>query len=167
MGKGTPINNIRKQQDNSQLVQSILDGMEQGDTPDMAVAGQQMPPQQMQQTQPPQNMTNSGQMQAPQQYEDQQQQYYDEDYYPEGEEGFQGQYMELPPMSTMDRIMYSVKLPLLVTVLVFISNFNVLDKTIMNYVPKTIGGSGLNMLGIMFKSVLMGVIFYAVFTFVL
>jgi hypothetical protein len=86
-------------------------------------------------------------------------------YYEEEEEHYDNYETEL---SFTDKIMMELKLPLLVALLVFLSNFNMLNTLLVKYIPRVIGSDGnMNIYGLLLKSVLAGLLFFVVKKFVL
>ena len=147
MGKSTPINQLRQEQDNTELVQNILADMENQPN--------QMEEQQMSQ-------------QAPQQQQQQQQEQFDQDYEDEYE-GYEdyGPMVQQKPMTATEQIIDEVKLPLLVVLLVFLTNFGQINQLIVQNVPRLASGGELNILGIAVKALVAGVVFYVVKRFLL
>lgn len=143
MPKSTPLNQIRKEQDNSELVQNILNDMEH-DQPTS------MPPSQMQQPRG-----------APMQQ--QQHRYEDEDEYEE----FYDDIVEEKPKNSTDIMIAEMKLPLLVAFLVFLTNFQAVNDMIVKNIPKLAVGDELNMMGLIVKALAAGLIFYLVRRFLL
>lgn len=86
-------------------------------------------------------------------------------YEPYGEQ-YEPQY-EQRMMSTNERIISEVKEPLLVVLLVFITNFSTFNNLLIQYIPKLGEHGELNMLGLLLKAVIAGIVFYAVKKFVL
>jgi len=147
MGKSTPINQLRQDQDNTELVQNILADMENQPN--------QMEEQQMSQ-------------QVPQQQQQQQQEQFDQDYEDEYE-GYEdyGPMVQQKPMTATEQIIDEVKLPLLVVLLVFLTNFGQINQLIVQNVPRLASGGELNILGIAVKALVAGVVFYVVKRFLL
>ncbi len=71
------------------------------------------------------------------------------------------------PMTATEQIINEVKLPLLVVLLVFLTNFNQVNKLIVQNIPKLASGGELNLLGIAVKALVAGVVFYVVKRFLL
>ena len=138
--RGTPITQLRNDsngQDNSEIVSNILNQMEQND--------------QSQVQQP-----------SPQPKTHQEQENFDEQYYEDE---------PVPvfrPQTFSEKLLSEAKLPLLVVLLVFVANFNQFNKLLAEYVPRMVGSDGnINVFGLLFKAVLIGVLFYVVKKFVL
>lgn len=137
--RGTPINQLRGDQNTSDVVNNILTEMEHQDQPPMA------PPSQ--------------QRYAPQEEQ------YEEQYYEDEQEQSAPVVKQL---SFSEKLLSEAKLPVLVVLLVFVANFSQLNKLLVEYVPKVVGNDGnINMLGLLVKAVLAGVLFYVVKKFVL
>jgi len=142
MPGSTPISSIRREQDNSELVQNILQEMESG--------GGQQQQQQMGQ-------------QMHQQRQPQQKKYDDEEEYEE----YFDDIVEHKQLSSTDMMISELKLPAIVVLLVFLTNFEVINKMIVTNIPKLASGGELTMTGIIFKAAIAGVIFYVVKKFFL
>lgn len=169
--RATPINQLRgDNSNNAELVQNILNDFEndqaqppssqqpqmQQQQPQM----QQMPEQQMQPQQQMQQMPEQ-QMQPPQQQQQMQPQYYSDEEY-----DMEPFYQERE-LNTTEQIISEVKRPLLVVLLVFLSNLQMVDDVLLkNFVQLSVDGN-LNMLGLLAKAVLAGVVYYLVNNFVL
>jgi len=137
--RATPINQLRGDQNTSDVVNNILTEMEHQDQPPMA------PPSQ--------------QRYAPQEEQ------YEEQYYEDEQEQSAPVVKQL---SFSEKLLSEAKLPVLVVLLVFVANFSQLNKLLVEYVPKVVGNDGnINMLGLLVKAVLAGVLFYVVKKFVL
>ena len=147
MPKSTPISQIRKEQDNSELVQNILNEME--NTPSNPQQNSQQNPQQNPQQQ-------QYQIKPKYENEDEYEEFYDEDIIEQQR-----------PMSTTDIITSEMKLPLLVVFLVFLTNFDMVNQLIMKNVPKLATGGELNVYGLVIKALLAGIVFYIVKRFLL
>ena len=146
MSKSTTLNQLRKEQDNSELVQNILETMEEH--PDISGGGS------------PQNMdampSQQGQQQNDQDYVEEYDDYYDEPLIQQKE------------LSTTDMIISEAKMPLLVMLLVFLTNFSSLNQILVKNVPKLANADGdLNMIGLVAKVLLAGLVFYIVKRFLL
>jgi hypothetical protein len=147
----TPINQLRQEEDNSQVVENILNQFEQDgqQAPQMPQPPpQQMEPQHMQQ--PPQQ--HGGQM-IPDEYEG-----FDDEYYDQVQER---------ELSQTEEIVEQLKLPLLVVFLVFLTNFDMVNELLIKNVPRLVTDGNLNMMGIAAKAVLAGLVYYLVKKFVL
>lgn len=148
-----PVNpNDSNNDSNSQLVQNILNNMDQQqdteqdqqDQYDHQMQQQQMQQMQMQQQQ--QQMQQQMQMQPQQQMQMQPQQ-------------------QMPVKATglnlKDLAITELKTPMLVFVLYLVLNFSKVDNLVGQYVPKLVGMDGnLNMFGLVFKALMMAVLFY-------
>ncbi len=153
MSKSTPISQLRKEQDNSELVQNILNNME--NQPAMDPNMDQMPSQQM----PNQQMPSHQPRGQPEQYDDYEEEF--EDYY-------DGPVVKQKPMSTTDQIISEIKGPLLVALLVFLTNFDMVNQLLVKNIPKLAGHGGeLNLIGLGLKAIVAGIIFYVVKRFLL
>lgn len=131
----TPISNLR-QDDISPQVERIISEMENP-------ASQSQHPQAQ--------MQGGGGRQNPSSPDDD---YYEEQYYEYEPRGRQ-------QMALKDVVFAEAKLPLLVAVLVLIASMAVVNRTILTYVPRVVGADGnLNMLGLVFKALVIGVVFY-------
>lgn len=72
------------------------------------------------------------------------------------------------PLSFTDKLLREMKMPLLVVLLVFLSNFGYLNKLLVQYVPRIIGNDGnMNMYGLLLKAVFAGFLFFVVKKFIL
>lgn len=72
------------------------------------------------------------------------------------------------PMSTYELIYYHVRLPILVAILVYLSNMRVVNLYMIKYIPKMANRlGGLSQLGMIVKSLFFGSVFYLVATFLL
>ena len=93
----------------------------------------------------------------------QQVEYFDEpEYYEEVEE------IQEVPKTTGQLLVDHLKLPLLVAVLVYLSNMRVVNLYLMRYVPKMANRlGGLSQLGLVVKALLFGVVFYVVSRYLL
>ena len=93
-----------------------------------------------------------------------QQQYYEEpEYYEEEIEEFQE-----VPKTTAQLVYDHLKLPLLVAVLVYLSNMRVVNLYLMRYVPRMANRlGGLSQLGLVVKALLLGGVFYVVSRYLL
>lgn len=134
----TPISQLRNEGDNSQMVDGILSQLEQEDG---APQHRQQMPQQQQQ---------------PQQMEDEYEEY--EDYYDQVQER---------QLSASEQMISEFKLPLLVVFLVFLTNFGMVNDMLLKNIPRLGGDGELNMMGLMVKALVAGVVFYLVKKFVL
>ena len=152
--RATPINQLRgDNSNNAELVQNILNDFEneQAQPPSPQQQPQQMSEQQMPQQQ---------QMSEPQQPQMQQQYYSDEEYDMEP-------FYQERELNTTEQIISEVKRPLLVVLLVFLSNLQMVDDVLLkNFAQLSVDGN-LNMLGLLAKAVLAGVVYYLVNNFVL
>lgn len=162
MSKSTPINQLRRDDtDNAELVQNILNDFESQDS--------QMPPQQQMQ-QPSQQQMPQQQMpqQMPQQMHQQQQnvQYYDDDTDEEFEDYGEPIYQDRE-LSTTDQVIAEAKRPLLVVLLVFLTNFAMVDDMLLKNFAQLGTDGSLNMMGVAAKAVVAGLIYYLVNKFVL
>lgn len=158
MSKGTPISKLRMDQDNSQMVQNILNEMDgqQG-------GGQPMP-----------QMPQGQQPLAPQQPQYQQEdfepqmQQYEEQYEPQYQENFGGGMNQFKELSTNEQLMEELKEPLLVVLLVLLANLEVVNSFLVKNLPKVLIANGeLNLWGLVVKATLAGVLFYVVRRFFL
>lgn len=156
MSKSTPINQLRRDDtDNAELVQNILNDFESQD-------GQMPPQQQMQQ---PQQMP---QQQMPQQMHQQQHnaQYYADDSDEEFEDYGEPIYQDRE-LSTTDQVIAEAKRPLLVVLLVFLTNFAMVDDMLLKNFAQLGTDGSLNMMGVAAKAVVAGLVYYLVNKFVL
>lgn len=147
----TPINQLRQEEDNSQVVENILNQFEQDGQ--QAQQMPQPPPQQMEPQhiqQPPQQ--HGGQM-IPDEYEE-----FDDEYYDQVKDR---------ELSQTEEIVEQLKLPLLVVFLVFLTNFDMVNEFLIKNVPRLVTDGNLNMMGIAAKAVLAGLVYYLVKKFVL
>lgn len=72
------------------------------------------------------------------------------------------------PLTTSQLIYYHVRLPVLVAILVYLSNMRLINLYMIKYIPKMANRlGGLSQLGMVVKSVLFAVVFYLVATFLL
>lgn len=140
MSKSTPINQLR-QDDNSEVVQNILNEMDTNP--------------QMQSSQP---MPQGGKQPR-----------YQQEYEPEDDYDEQDQYyMPQKELSLTEKIISELKGPLLVAVLVFVINLNLFDDLLVKYVPKIAGiDGGVGMIGLLIKAVIAGALFYVIKKFLL
>ena len=179
MRKSTPINQIRKEPNNSELVQNILNDMEHpADTRSHSPQQPQYQPQQQQQHQPQQRRKQQQQQQQQQeqrfekdatQEDHPDDENFDNNVDEEYEEGYDNQYVDEPSqlekqVSTFDYLMNEGKLPLLVVLLVVLSNLEIVNTLIMRNIPQLIEQpfKEIGMLGIFLKAFIAGVIFYIV-----
>ncbi len=117
--------------------------------------------------QQPQQMHQASAHQAPAQQTQQQQQPQYEDEYEEYED-YDGPVIQQKALSTTDQVISEMKGPLLVILLVFLTNFGMLNQMLAKNVPRLAGGdSGLNMMGLVVKALLAGIVFYVVKRFLL
>ena len=147
----TPINQLRQEEDKSQVVENILNQFEQDGQ--QAQQMPQPPPQQMEPQhiqQPPQQ--HGGQM-IPDEYEE-----FDDEYYDQVNDR---------ELSQTEEIVEQLKLPLLVVFLVFLTNFDMVNEFLIKNVPRLVTDGNLNMMGIAAKAVLAGLVYYLVKKFVL
>lgn len=163
--RATPINQLRgDNSNNAELVQNILNDFEN----DQAQPPSSQQPQMQQQQPQPQQMPEQQmqqmpeqQMQPPQQQQQMQPQYYSDEEY-EMEPFYQER-----ELNTTEQIISEVKRPLLVVLLVFLSNLQMVDDVLLkNFAQLSVDGN-LNMLGLLAKAVLAGVVYYLVNNFVL
>ncbi len=155
MPRSTPISQLNKG-DNSEMVQNILNDMEQPQMPE--------PMTQMRQPQPP--------MQPPMQQPMEQPEYDDEgeddeeNYQDYGQGQGQGQMAKMPyyPPGMMggESLMDQVKGPLIVVVLFILLNLDMVNQMMVKYIPKISAGGNVNMMGLVLKGVVAGLIFYLV-----
>ncbi len=154
--KSTPISQLRRDDatDNAELVQNILEDFENQQD--------QMPPQQQMQAQP------QMQQQMPRQYvqdDSANNQYYDdsdEEYENYGEPIYQDR-----ELSTTDQIISEAKRPLLVILLVFLTNFAMVDDMLLKNFARLGTDGSLNLMGVAAKAVVAGLVYYLVNKFVL
>ena len=132
MSKSTPINQIRNEGDNSELVNNILNDYEKSEQ------SEEMPPQEQQR----------------QEYDEREEFQYDPRR--QHDDRYYGQEMVGSPPPP-DNWMNEAKGPLLVMLLVFITNLGIVDQTLEKYIPFIGEGS---MLGLAAKALLAGVLFY-------
>ena len=72
------------------------------------------------------------------------------------------------PLTTSQLIYYHVRLPLLVALLVYLSNMRIINLYMIKYIPKMANRlGGLSNLGVVVKSILFSVVFYLIATFLL
>ncbi len=86
------------------------------------------------------------------------------------DEFYEEEYYDYEPrkLTLTQYVFEEAKLPLFVMLLVFMANMSFFNKLMMQYVPKIVGGDGnLNMLGLLFKSFMVGLVFYLVVRFLL
>jgi len=136
----TPIAQLRQDEDNSSTVNNILNQLEQ----DNQSGGSQQPHPQMQQPQQQQYMEQPNQMEP----------YEDYDGYYDGTEEVS--------MSMTDKIISELKMPLVVVLLVFLTNYGMVNELLIKNLPKLSNGNELNILGLGVKAVLAGLVFYLV-----
>ena len=154
--RATPINQLRgDNSNNAELVQNILNDFEN----DQAQPPSSQQPQ-MQQMQPQQQQMQPQQQQEMQQPQMQQQYYSDEEYDMEP-------FYQERELNTTEQIISEVKRPLLVVLLVFLSNLQMVDDVLLkNFAQLSVDGN-LNILGLLAKAVFAGVVYYLVNNFVL
>jgi len=147
MSKSTPIDQLRREPDNSELVQNILNDMGGG-------SQQQMP-----------SPSPSQQMQQQQQLQQQKKQVHFEDDV-EGDsdeegEGFENGDVDQRPLTLTEKIIRELRAPLLVMFLVFLTNYELFSKLITQYLPSFVSSVGdLGVLGV--KALFAGIIYYIV-----
>lgn len=148
MSKSTPISHLNREQDNSQMVQNIMDEYENQDQ----MGGQQQMPQ------------------APQHNPSKNQEQFSQDQYDDYEEDFEdyGPVTQQKPLTPTEQIISELKTPLLVVLLVFLTNFGMVNNLIAKNIPKLAESGGeLNMLGTIAKALVAGILFYIVKRFLL
>lgn len=69
--------------------------------------------------------------------------------------------------STMDRLWIESKYPLIVALLVYLSNLTVVNTNMTKFVSQLGTGNSLNKYGVIVKSLMVGVVFYALTRFLL
>jgi len=167
--RATPINQLRgDNSNNAELVQNILNDFEndQAQPPSSQQPQmQQMQPQQ-QQMQPQQQQEMQQQQMQPQQQQEMQQPQMQQQYYSDEEYDMEPFYQERE-LNTTEQIISEVKRPLLVVLLVFLSNLQMVDDVLLkNFAQLSVDGN-LNILGLLAKAVFAGVVYYLVNNFVL
>ena len=149
--ESTPIQNLQQsneggEEDDSRIVQSILQEMnEQGNN--------------QQQNMPEQNSAPQMQVMPQQQYMQQEMPEYDPDDAYEAYEEVQ----EYKKETLVQTILREVREPLVVIVLYVLTNLPMLDKLITKNIPKTMTNTGgVNIIGVSLKAVVVGIVFYII-----
>ena len=149
--ESTPIQNLQQsneggEEDDSRIVQSILQEMnEQGNN--------------QQQNMPEQNSAPQMQVMPQQQYMQQEMPEYDPDDAYEAYEEVQ----EYKKETLVQTILREVREPLVVIVLYVLTNLPMLDKLITKNIPKNMTNTGgVNIIGVSLKAVVVGIVFYII-----
>lgn len=90
------------------------------------------------------------------------------DQYDNGGEYYEEIMEESLPLTTSQYIYYHVRLPILVAILVYMSNMRLINLYMIKYIPKMANRlGGLSQLGMIVKSFIFAIIFYLITTFLL